>query len=104
MSDSDKLMIELVKGHTESATATKILLENIGDVLSTMCERLTEIENFIKDIQISRKSFYKYTVRTFLVIFAAQTIIIGLLLKRLNVEGADVIKAVGSTTMSVPLR
>lgn len=102
MRESDILISDLIKGHTESATSTKLLLKNISDVLAVMCLRLVTIEDFMKEIRSTRETFYKYTVRTFITIFLVQTIIIGLLLKELNVKGADAIKAVGSTIITIP--
>jgi hypothetical protein len=94
-----KILSDLVKVHTESATTTSLLLKGMADVMSTIASKLERIEAFMIEIKTTRENFNKYAVKIFIVVFFAQLAIIGMLLKELNVKGADAIKQVGTSGM-----
>ena len=104
MSESDKLLHDIVKGHAESATATKLLLKNVFDVLTAMAVPIGEIRTFMTQLKTQQDAFQRNTVKVFIVVFFAQLIIIGLLLKELNVKGADAVTNVGQRGISGQVR
>jgi hypothetical protein len=104
MSESDKLLHDIVKSHAESATATKLLLKNIFEVLTAMAVPIGDIRTFMTELKTERDTFYRSTVKVFLVVFFAQLVIIGLLLKELNVKGADAVLNTGQRGISGQVR
>ena len=98
-SSDTRVLTDLVKTHTESAATTSLMLKGMADVMSTVALALGRIEAFVIEIKTTRENFNKYAVRIFIVVFFAQLAIIGLLLKELNVKGADAIRQVGTTGM-----
>lgn len=97
MSNADtKVLTELVRCHTESATTTKLLLKAMGELLAAMSAELKLIREFVAKLQVERDAFYRTAVKVFIVIFFAQVAIIGLLLRELNMKGADAIHDIGN--------
>ena len=93
------MLQDLAKCHTASATATALMLKNILDVLAAVSTHLSTISVYMAEIKTTRETFYKYSMRVFVVVFFAQLAIIGLLLKELNVEGADAVRKVGTSAV-----
>jgi len=94
------MLRDMAKSHTESATATALMLKNIFDVLSVMSSSIKNTETAMVQMKTARDSFYANTAKAFVVVFFALLAIIALLLKELNVKGADAIQQVSKTAIS----
>ena len=100
MSNADQQLRDLAKCHTESATATSLMLKNIFEVLTVMSKSISQTELYMAQVKEARESFYRYATKGFVVVFFALLAIIALLLKELNVKGADAVKQVGDAGLS----
>ena len=98
--NSDNMLRDMAKSHTESATATALMLKNIFDVMSVMSTSLKATETCMVQMKTGREAFYNYAGKAFVVIFFALLGIIALLLKELNVKGADAIQQISKTAVT----
>ena len=98
--NSDNMLRDMAKSHTESATATALMLKNIFDVMSVISISIKSTETYMQQMKTAREAFYAYSTKAFIVVFFALLGIIALLLKELNVKGADAIQQVSKTAVS----
>ena len=100
MTDSGALR-DLLRTHAESATATALTLRNIHDVMSAISISIKATETYMLQMKTAREVFYAYASKAFLVVVFSLMGIIALLLKELNVEGADAVQQVSKTAVSI---
>lgn len=84
-----KLLHDLILASTKANESMKNSLGAMSASLETIADNSVQTREFIEAIQTEKRTFYKYTVRTFLWIFVVLIAIIGGLLWDLNMKGAD---------------
>lgn len=96
-----KLLHDLILASTKANESMKNSLASMTEAIGTLADSSCECKAFIEAIQTEKKTFYQYTVKTFLWVFAILVMIIGSLLWKMNIKGADAVTSAPSSVLNL---
>lgn len=96
-----KLLHDLIVASTQANESMKNSLKGISESMEALVESSVTAQEFIESIRAEKKTFYQYTVKTFMWVFLVLIMIIGALLWKLQVIGGKEVSGVASSLLGV---